>query len=200
MKLFDFAQVWINLRPKCIIVSTWEISYITVFFALISVQNLLPSVISFAYLSVLFVAWKLADRVITGLQKLGIGDREIQGSDENLKNKSDKHESQKVKESAQTAELLLLHPFNGPFSTTTWVSWPQKSKPIWILLEQEMIRWQCLQLDHMQIICTSLQTDNHTSNSPFSFFTGWLSFPLLNQHASSIEGNGSTAEVACRQF
>ena len=199
MKLFDFAQVWRNLRPKCIIVSTWEISYIT-FFALISVQNLLPSVISFAYLSVLFVAWKLADRLITGLQKLGIGDREIQGSDENLKNKSNKHESQKVKESAQTAELLLLHPFNGPFSTTTWVSWPQKSKPIWILLEQEMIRWQCLQLDHMQIICTSLQTDNHTSNSPFSFLQAGCPSRRSTNMRQASKATAQTAEVACRQF
>ena len=199
MKLFDFAQVWRNLRPKCIIVSTWEISYIT-FFALISVQNLLPSVISFAYLSVLFVAWKLADRLITGLQKLGIGDREIQGSDENLKNKSNKHESQKVKESAQTAELLLLHPFNGPFSTTTWVSWPQKSKPIWILLEQEMIGWQCLQLDHMQIICTSLQTDNHTSNSPFSFLQAGCPSRRSTNMRQASKATAQTAEVACRQF
>jgi len=29
--------------------------------------------------------------------------------------------------------------------------------------------WQWHQLDHMQIICTSLQTDNHTSTSPLSF-------------------------------
>jgi len=37
---------------------------------------------------------------------------------------------------------------------------------LWILLEQEMMGWQWRQLDHMQIICTSLQTDNHTSTSP----------------------------------
>jgi len=30
--------------------------------------------------------------------------------------------------------------------------------------------WQRHQLDHMQIICTSLQTDNHTSTSPLSFY------------------------------
>jgi len=29
--------------------------------------------------------------------------------------------------------------------------------------------WQWHQLDHMQI-CTSLQTDNHASTSPLSFF------------------------------
>jgi len=33
----------------------------------------------------------------------------------------------------------------------------QKGKPFWILLEQEMMEWQWHQLDHMQIICTSLQ-------------------------------------------
>jgi len=36
-------------------------------------------------------------------------------------------------------------------------------------VEQEMMGWQWHQLDHMQIICTSLQTDKHTSTSPLSF-------------------------------
>ena len=31
------------------------------------------------------------------------------------------------------------HPFNGPFSGTTWVSRYQKAKPIWILLKQETV-------------------------------------------------------------
>ena len=44
----------------------------------------------------------------------------------------------------------------------------RKVKPIWILLEQET-EWQWHQLGHMQI-CTSLQTDNHASTSPLSFF------------------------------
>jgi len=39
--------------------------------------------------------------------------------------------------------LILLHPFNGTFSRTTWVSLHQKRKPFWILLEQEMMGWQC---------------------------------------------------------
>jgi len=30
--------------------------------------------------------------------------------------------------------------------------------------------WQWHQLDHMQIICTSLQTNNHVSTSPLSFY------------------------------
>jgi len=33
-------------------------------------------------------------------------------------------------------------------------------------MKQEMMGWQLHQLDHMQIICTSIQTDNHTSTSP----------------------------------
>jgi len=37
-------------------------------------------------------------------------------------------------------------------------------------MKQEMIGWQWHQLDHMQIICTSLQTDNHASTLPLSFF------------------------------
>jgi len=56
------------------------------------------------------------------------------------------------------------------FSRTTLVSWHQKGKPFWILLEQEMMGWQWHQLDHMQINCTSLQTDNHASTSPLSFY------------------------------
>ena len=66
--------------------------------------------------------------------------------------------------------LRLLHPFNGLFSRTTRVSRYQKGKPFWIFLEQEMTGWQWHQLDHMQIICTLLQTDNHVSTSPLSFY------------------------------
>jgi len=62
------------------------------------------------------------------------------------------------------------NPFNGVFSGTTWVSRQQKGKPFWILLDQEMMGRHWHQLDHMQIICTSLQTDNHSSTSPLSFY------------------------------
>jgi len=33
-----------------------------------------------------------------------------------------------------------------------------------------MMGWQWHQLDHVQIICTSLQTDNQASISPLSFY------------------------------
>jgi len=67
--------------------------------------------------------------------------------------------------------LTAFFPGQAFFSRTTWVSRHQKGKPFWILLEQEMMGWQCHQLDHMQIICTSLHTDNdHASTSPLSFY------------------------------
>jgi len=46
----------------------------------------------------------------------------------------------------------------------------QKAQPYWILMKQKMIGWQWYRLDHMQIICTSLQTDNHTSTLSFKFY------------------------------
>ena len=61
------------------------------------------------------------------------------------------------------------YPFNGLFSRTTWVSRHRKVKLFWILTKQEMIGWHWHQLDHMQIICTSLQMDNHASTSLLDF-------------------------------
>jgi len=64
--------------------------------------------------------------------------------------------------------LLLLHPFNGLFSRTTWVSRYQKGKTSLDLNEARdggVLGWQWHQLDHIQTICTSLQTDNHTNTS-----------------------------------
>jgi len=49
---------------------------------------------------------------------------------------------------------------------TTSVSRHQKGKLFWILPEQEMMGWQWHLLDRVQIICTSLHTDNHASTSP----------------------------------
>jgi len=37
-------------------------------------------------------------------------------------------------------------------------------------MKQEMMGWQWHQLDHMQIICTSLQTDNVASTSSLNFY------------------------------
>jgi len=51
------------------------------------------------------------------------------------------------------------------FPTTTWVGWQQKGNTILHLMKQELLGWQCHQLDHIQIICTSLQIDSHASTS-----------------------------------
>jgi len=37
-------------------------------------------------------------------------------------------------------------------------------------MKQEMTGWQWHQLDHIQSICTSLQTDNHASTSSLIFY------------------------------
>jgi len=42
--------------------------------------------------------------------------------------------------------------------------------PLLDFTEQEMMGWQWHQLDHMQIICTSLETDNLASTSSLSFY------------------------------
>jgi len=48
-------------------------------------------------------------------------------------------------------------------------------------------RRQLHQLDYIQIICTSLQTDNNTSTSPVNF-TGRMLFMAPNQQCQSTEG------------
>ena len=48
--------------------------------------------------------------------------------------------------------------------------------------------WQWHQLGHMQV-CTSLQTDNHASPPPLSFFTGRMPFLPPNQQRQSTEGD-----------
>ena len=73
-------------------------------------------------------------------------------------------------QSGQKDRQTERHPFNGLFSGITCISQHQKAKPIWILMKQEMTKCQWHQLDHMQIICTSLQTDNHASTSSLIFY------------------------------
>jgi len=56
-----------------------------------------------------------------------------------------------------------------PFSETTWVSRYQKGKTNLDFTEARDSEWQWHLLGHMQV-CTSLQTDNHASNPPLSFY------------------------------
>ena len=61
------------------------------------------------------------------------------------------------------------HTFNGPLSGTTQVSLYQKGKTSLDFAEARDSEWQWHQLGHMQV-CTSLQTDKHTSTPPLSFY------------------------------
>ena len=82
--------------------------------------------------------------------------------------------------------LSLLRLFNGLFSRTTWVSRYEKGKTSLDFSEARDNEWQW-QLGHMYV-CTSLQTDNHASTPPLSFFTGRMPFLTPNQQHQSTEG------------
>jgi len=63
-----------------------------------------------------------------------------------------------------------LQPFNSLFSRTKWINSHHKGKPFWIIMKQEMMGWQWHQLDHMQIIYTLLQKENHASTSSLQMY------------------------------
>ena len=85
-------------------------------------------------------------------------------------------------------KVTHTHPFNGPFSRTTQVSWYQKGKTNLDCTKARDSEWQWHQLGHMQS-CTLLQTENHASTPPLSFFTGRMPFLLPNQQCQSTESN-----------
>jgi len=70
---------------------------------------------------------------------------------------------------------------------TTQVSRYQKGKTNLDLTGARDSEWQWHQLGHMQV-CTSLQTDNHTSTSLLKFFTGRMPFLPPNKQRQSTEG------------
>jgi len=82
---------------------------------------------------------------------------------------------------------MHTHPFNGPFSGNTQVSRYQKGKTNLDFTKARDSEWHWHQLGRMQV-CTSLQTDNHTSNPPLCFFTGRMPFLPPNQQHQSTEG------------
>jgi len=66
------------------------------------------------------------------------------------------------------------------------VSRYQKGKTNVDSTEARDSEWQWHQLGHMQD-CTSVQTDNHASNPPLSFFRGQMPFLPPNQQRQSTE-------------
>ena len=71
--------------------------------------------------------------------------------------------------SAKKTQNTHTHPFNDPLSGTTRVSRYQKGKTNLDFTVARDTEWQWHQLRHMQV-CTSLQTDNHASTPPLSFY------------------------------
>jgi len=59
--------------------------------------------------------------------------------------------------------------FYGPCPGLPRVSWYQKGETNLDFTEARDSEWQWHHLGHMQV-CTSLQTDNHTSTPPLSFY------------------------------
>ena len=78
---------------------------------------------------------------------------------------------------------LHIHPFNGPFSGTTRVSWYQKGKPNLDFTGARDSEWQWHQLGHVQVRI-SLQTDNHASTPQLKFFYRPDALPAAKPTAS----------------
>jgi len=68
----------------------------------------------------------------------------------------------------------------------------QKGKTNLDLNEARDSDWQWHLLGRMKV-CTSLQTDNHASTPPLSFFTGRMPFLPPNQPHQSTEGTEVSA-------
>ena len=75
---------------------------------------------------------------------------------------------------------IYIHVFNSPLSGTTQVCRYQKGKTNLDFTAARDSEWQWHQLGHMQV-CSSLQTDNHASTPPLSFYR------LTNQQCQSTE-------------
>jgi len=67
---------------------------------------------------------------------------------------------------------------------------PERSKPFWIL--KDMMGWRWHPLDHMQIICTLPQTDNHASTSSLHFLQAGCSSWRPTNNIKALKANKST--------
>ena len=89
-------------------------------------------------------------------------------------------------------EILMnnthTRPFNGPFSGTTQVSQYQKGKTNLDFTEARDSEWQWHQLGHMSV-CTSLQTDNHTSTPPLSILQAGCSSCRPTNSVKALKAN-----------
>jgi len=74
------------------------------------------------------------------------------------------------------------------------VSRYQKGKTNLDFTEARGSKWQWHQLGHKHV-CTSLQTDNHASTSPLSFYTGRMPFLPPSQQRQSTEGSATRHKI-----
>jgi len=63
-------------------------------------------------------------------------------------------------------------------------------------MKQQMTGWQWHQLDHMQIICTSLQADNHASTSSLKFLQVGRSCWLLTGSVKALQAGDAVIEIS----
>ena len=82
------------------------------------------------------------------------------------------------------------HTFNGPLSGTTRMSQYQEGKTNLDFTGARDSEWQWHQLGHMQV-CTSLQTDNHTSTSPLSFLQAGCTSCCPTNSIKALKAKGS---------
>ena len=91
---------------------------------------------------------------------------------------------------ATAAAATTTTPFNGLFSKTTWASQYHKGETSLDLNEARHVGgfWmQWHQLDHMQTICTSFQTDNHTNTSSLKFLLDGSSSSCPTNNVKSLK-------------
>ena len=79
---------------------------------------------------------------------------------------------------------MYTHPFNGPLFGTIRVSRYHKGKTNLDFTGARDSEWQWHQLGHMQV-CASLQTDNHATTPPLSFYRLDAFLPPNQQHQST---------------
>ena len=84
--------------------------------------------------------------------------------------------------------LLLQHLFTGLFQDNLGKPAPEKVNHCGFYWS-EMMAWQSYQVDHMQIIYTSLQRPHH------SVFTGRMPFLPPNHQHQSTEGKGKQSTL-----
>jgi len=90
-----------------------------------------------------------------------------------------------------TQTTTTLDPFNSLFPRTTWVSWHQKGKPFWILLEQKMMG----RGDISWTICKSFAPRFRQITMPVPHhlvFTGQMPFLPPNQQRQITEDRQCT--------